>query len=285
MGFRASSTVKDQRSNLDYALTPSAGRGNSAGMHHKWIHGFVAVLGTVSTACQSSPEPTQAKPETVTQSAKPAPSATATPTAAAPGAQPAAGTVPAAGTATAAGTAMPAAGTEAAAAQPAAGAEGSALATELKAGDPAPQIKMALQDGKTLDLASLKGKQVVLYFYPKDDTAGCTAEAQGIRDQWQAFEKAGVQVYGVSRQDAASHTAFIEKHKLPFSLVVDGDGSVTKAFGVPVSGGEYAARHTFLIGADGKIKQVWRTVNPAEHARELLDAAGVTLAPAATKAG
>jgi peroxiredoxin Q/BCP len=251
-------------------------------MHHKWIHGFVAVLGTVSAACQSSPEPSQAKPETVTQSAKPAPSATAA--ASTPGTQPAAGAATAPGSATVEGT-VPAAGNEAAAAQPAAGAEGSALATELKAGDPAPALTLALQDGKTVDLASLKGKQVVLYFYPKDDTPGCTVEAQGIRDQWQAFEKAGIQVFGVSRQDAASHTAFIEKHKLPFNLVVDGDGSVTKAFGVPVSGGEYAARHTFLIGADGNIKQVWRTVNPAEHARELLEAAGVSPAPAATKAG
>jgi peroxiredoxin Q/BCP len=87
-------------------------------------------------------------------------------------------------------------------------------------------------------------------------------------------------VFGVSLQDAASHTAFIEKHKLPFDLVVD-DGSVTKAFGVPVKGGEYAARQTFLIGADGKIKQVWREVNPKEHAKELLDAAGVSSAPGA----
>jgi len=164
----------------------------------------------------------------------------------------------------------------------AATASPAAALPQLQVGDPAPQLTLTLQDGKTVDLASLKGKQVAVYFYPKDDTPGCTVEAQGIRDEWKAFEKAGIQVFGVSGQDAASHTAFIEKHKLPFNLVIDKDGAVTKAFGVPVSGGQYAARNTFLIGADGKIKQVWRNVNPQTHAKELLDAAGVSSAPAST---
>ncbi|MEO8178701.1 MAG: peroxiredoxin [Deltaproteobacteria bacterium] len=159
-----------------------------------------------------------------------------------------------------------------------------AALTELKAGDPAPAVTLTLQDGKTVDLASLEGKQVALYFYPKDDTPGCTVEAQGIRDQWEAFQKAGIQVYGVSVQDAASHTAFIEKHKLPFNLVVDSDKKLTTAFGVPLKGGELASRQTFLIGADGKIKQIWREVTPAEHAKQLLDAAGVSSTPASTPA-
>jgi len=154
----------------------------------------------------------------------------------------------------------------------------------LKEGDDAPPVTFTLQDGKSVSLQSLKGQQVAVYFYPKDDTPGCTVEAQGIRDQWEAFEKAGIQVFGVSMQDAASHTAFIEKHKLPFDLVVDADHSVTKSFGVPVSGGQFAARHTFLIGADGKIKRIWREVNPKEHAKELLEAAGVSAAPAAAPA-
>jgi peroxiredoxin Q/BCP len=141
-------------------------------------------------------------------------------------------------------------------------------------------VTLTLQDGKAVPLQSLKGKQVVVYFYPKDDTPGCTVEAQGIRDEWEAFQKAGIRVFGVSMQDAASHSAFIEKHKLPFDLVVDGDQSVTKGFGVPVTGGQFAARHTFLIGEDGKIKRVWREVTPKEHARELLEAAGVSSAPA-----
>jgi peroxiredoxin Q/BCP len=228
-------------------------------MHNKWIHCFVAALCTSAAACQKDPEPAPtAAPETVTQSAKPVstaeapkPASTVTAEAAKPGET--------------AGTASPA-----------------AALPQLQVGDPAPQLTLTLQDGKTVDLASLKGKQVAVYFYPKDDTPGCTVEAQGIRDEWKAFEKAGIQVFGVSGQDAASHTAFIEKHKLPFNLVVDKDGAVTKAFGVPVSGGQYAARNTFLIGADGKIKQVWRNVNPQAHAKEVLEAAGVSSAPAST---
>ena len=223
-------------------------------MQTKWIPCFVAVLCTGAAACQNDREATPASPETVTQSAQPVA------TAAKPAAEAPSASAPAASTA--------------------------ASTTELKVGDDAPPVTFTLQDGKTASLQGLKGQQVAVYFYPKDDTPGCTVEAQGIRDQWEAFEKAGIQVFGVSMQDAASHTAFIEKHKLPFDLVVDADRSVTKAFGVPVSGGQYAARHTFLIGADGKIKRIWREVTPKEHARELLEAAGVSSAPAATpKAG
>jgi thioredoxin-dependent peroxiredoxin len=224
-------------------------------MQIKWTHCFVAALCTGAVACQKDPHPDQGAtpaPETVTQSAKPAPSEAK---------------VEAAPTTTAA-TASPAA------------------TTTLKEGDDAPPVTFTLQSGKSLSLASLRGQQVAVYFYPKDDTPGCTVEAQGIRDQWEAFEKAGIQVFGVSMQDAASHSAFIEKHKLPFDLVVDADHSVTKGFGVPLSGSGLAARHTFLIGADGKIKRIWREVNPKEHAKELLDAAGVSSAPAtAPKAG
>jgi peroxiredoxin Q/BCP len=224
-------------------------------MHDKWIHGFLALIVCGATACQKDAEPAApgAATQTVTQSAKPVETPAGTPAATAPA-------VPAAP-----GTSAPAAGL-----------------ADLKVGDPAPALTLTLQDGKSVELASLKGKQVALYFYPKDDTPGCTVEAQGIRDQWEAFQKAGIQVYGVSMQDAASHTAFIEKHKLPFNLVVDPDKKVTTAFGVPVKGGEYASRQTFLIGTDGKIKQIWREVTPAEHAKQLLDAAGVSAAPAPT---
>lgn len=218
-------------------------------MQTKWIHCFVALLGAGASACQKD-EPAPPSAETVTQSAKPSPG------------EPAAEAKPASTAAAPAATAV-------------------ASATELKVGDDAPAVSFTLQDGKTVSLASLKGKQVVVYFYPKDDTPGCTVEAQGIRDEWQAFEKAGIEVFGVSLQDAASHSAFIEKHKLPFDLVVDSDQAVPKAFGVPVSGGQYAARHTFLIGADGKIKRIWREVTPKQHAQELLEAAGVSTAPAA----
>jgi thioredoxin-dependent peroxiredoxin len=215
-------------------------------MQTKWIHCFVAVLCAGAAACEKDQAATSPSPETVTQSSKPATAVT-----------PAAPASPAAVTSS---------------------------TTELKAGDSAPALTFTLQDGKTVPLSSLMGKQVVVYFYPKDDTPGCTVEAQGIRDEWEAFQKAGIEVFGVSMQDAASHSAFIDKHKLPFNLVVDPDQSVAKAFGVPVRDSQFAARHTFLIGTDGKIKKVWREVQPKEHAKELLEAAGVSSAPAPAEA-
>jgi thioredoxin-dependent peroxiredoxin len=142
----------------------------------------------------------------------------------------------------------------------------------LKVGDAAPDITFTLQDGKTVKLASLTGKQVLVYFYPKDDTPGCTVEAQGLRDGWADIQAAGMEVYGVSTQDATSHKAFIEKQNLPFPLVVDTDGAVAKAFHVPMRG-TFAARQSFLIGKDGKIKQVWLEVNPKEHAAAVIAAA------------
>jgi len=218
-------------------------------MHDKRMYCFLAMIVSGATACQKAePAPSSNTTQTVTQSAKPGETAAASPSATAPSSTPAASLV------------------------------------NLKVGDPAPALTLTLQDGKTVDLASLKGKQVAIYFYPKDDTPGCTVEAQGIRDQWEAFQKAGVQVYGVSMQDAASHTAFIEKHKLPFPLVVDADRKVTTAFGVPVRGGEFAARQTFLVGTDGNIKQIWREVTPAEHAKQVLDAAGATTSPSSAPA-
>ncbi len=139
----------------------------------------------------------------------------------------------------------------------------------LAVGDPAPEVTLHLQDGKQVALSSLKGQQVVVYFYPKDDTPGCTVEAQGFRDDHAAFESAKVRVFGVSLQDASSHQAFIDKYELPFDLVVDTKGELAAAFGVPVRG-EYAARQTFLIGADGKVKRIWRDVDPKAHSKELL---------------
>jgi peroxiredoxin Q/BCP len=222
-------------------------------MHDKRTYCFLALIVSGATACQKAAEPAPASDttQTVTQSAKPV-------------------ETPAGATAT---TTTPASATPAAP---------TASLVDLKVGDPAPALTLTLQDGKSVSLASLKGKPVAIYFYPKDDTPGCTVEAEGIRDQWEAFQKAGIQVYGVSMQDAASHSAFIEKHKLPFPLVVDADKKVTTAFGVPVRGGEFASRQTFLIGADGNIKQIWREVTPAEHARQLLEAAGASVPPAST---
>lgn len=141
----------------------------------------------------------------------------------------------------------------------------------LAEGDQAPDVAMPLQDGRSLQLSSLKGKNVVVYFYPKDQTSGCTAEADNFRDKFDDLKKADVTVIGVSMQDATSHKAFIEKEKLPFDLAVD-DGSIAKAFGVPLKGTLHA-RWTFLIGKDGKVKKVWRDVTPKDHAVDVLQAA------------
>lgn len=147
-----------------------------------------------------------------------------------------------------------------------------AAETPLKVGDMAPDIELALQNGKTVKLSSLRGKTVAVYFYPKDDTPGCAAEAQGIRDNWDALTAANITVIGVSMQDAASHQKFIEKEKLPYDLAVDTGGDAVRAFRVPFKG-EYASRQTFLIGPDGRIKKVWEKVTPSGHAQEILDAA------------
>jgi len=142
----------------------------------------------------------------------------------------------------------------------------------LAPGDAAPAVTFKLHDGKTVELASLKGKQVLVFFYPKDDTPGCTVEAQGLRDVHADLQAAGVQVFGASLQGAASHEAFIDKHDLPYPLVVDESGELARAFRVPVKG-EYTSRQSFLIGADGKIKKVWLDVKPEGHAAEVLSAA------------
>ena len=161
--------------------------------------------------------------------------------------------------------------TTAASAVPSASASPATEGTKLAEGDPAPDVKMPLQDGKTLQLSSLKGKNVVVYFYPKDQTTGCTIEAQNFRDKSDALKKADITVIGVSMQDADSHKAFIEKEKLPFDLAID-DGSIAKAFGVPMRG-SFHSRWTFLIGKDGKVKKIWRDVQPKDHAVEVLQAA------------
>lgn len=139
-------------------------------------------------------------------------------------------------------------------------------------GSPAPSFRLQDQNGQWVTLDQQRGKWVVLYFYPKDNTPGCTVEAQGLRDQWAELQKAGVEVIGVSTQDAASHKAFIEQEKLPFPLAIDTEGKIAGAFGVPLRNG-MAARHTFLIGKDGKVRKVWRQVSPKEHATEILAAA------------
>lgn len=139
----------------------------------------------------------------------------------------------------------------------------------LPVGAPAPDFTTVAHDGKTVELSKLKGQYVVLYFYPKDDTTGCTKEACDFRDNWATLQKKGVAVYGVSTQDNTSHKAFAQKYKLPFPLLPDDKGAIAAKYNVPVVGG-YARRITYLIGKDGKIAHVWPSVNPVGHAGEIL---------------
>lgn len=154
-----------------------------------------------------------------------------------------------------------------AAATPAAATPGDPLE-----GKPAPDVEMEIEDGSKVKLSSFRGKSVVLFFYPKDETPGCTVEAQGMRDQHEELTKAGITVFGVSTQDATSHKSFIAKEKLPFHLVVDAKETVAKAFGVSVTMG-FASRDTIVVGPDGTVKKVFRKVTPKGHADEVLRAA------------
>ncbi len=153
-----------------------------------------------------------------------------------------------------------------------AGQAGAAKADSIQVGSLAPDVTFHLQDGREVKLSSLRGKFVAVYFYPADATTGCTIEAQGMRDNWEALQAAGITVIGVSAQDAESHKAFIAKEKLPYDLAVDGDGALAKAFEVPMKG-TYASRQTILVGKDGKVARVWRQVSPSGHAGEILAAA------------
>ena len=150
----------------------------------------------------------------------------------------------------------------------------------LKPGDPAPAFSALATDGSTIRLADLKGHPVILYFYPKDDTPGCTKEACAFRDGYAAFQKKGAVILGVSADSVKSHGKFTEKFNLPFPLLADEDKSIVKAYGAwgekSFMGRRYEGIHrvTFLIGADGRIEKVWPKVKPEEHAAEVLAALG-----------
>jgi peroxiredoxin Q/BCP len=154
--------------------------------------------------------------------------------------------------------------------------QGSAAApqTLLAEGTVAPPIDVTAHTGEHVSLAALHGKPVVLYFYPKDDTSGCTKEACEIRDAWKQFQDAGAVVLGVSTDDNASHVAFADKYKLPFQLLPDTGGAIAKAYGVPLRMG-MVKRVTFIIDRQGKITKVFPDVNPAGHASEILAALAV----------
>jgi thioredoxin-dependent peroxiredoxin len=149
-------------------------------------------------------------------------------------------------------------------------------------GDAAPSFELKDQQGRSVKLADLAGKSVVLYFYPKDDTPGCTVEACNFRDEHSALEKAGAVVLGVSPDDEKSHRRFTEKFNLPFPLLVDEGHRTAEAYGVwgekQFAGRTYmgVTRATFLIGPDGRIARVWPKVKVEGHVNEVLEALGAT---------
>ena len=148
----------------------------------------------------------------------------------------------------------------------------------LKEGDAAPEFSAATNGGGRVALADFKGKNVILYFYPRDDTPGCTKEACAFRDHFAEFKKRGAVVLGVSTDPVKSHDKFVEKFKLPFTLLADDDKQMVAAYGVwgekSFMGRKYLGTHrvTFLIGPDGRIKRIWSQVKPDEHATEVLAA-------------
>ena len=148
----------------------------------------------------------------------------------------------------------------------------------IEEGKPAPDFELRSDAGETIRLSELRGKPVVLYFYPKDDTPGCTAQACGIRDAYGDFEREGAVVLGVSPDDERSHGKFREKYDLPFTLLADTDHQVAEQYGVwgekKYMGRTYwgVLRSTFVIDEDGNLKRVMHKVKPAQHAEDVLAA-------------
>jgi peroxiredoxin Q/BCP len=152
------------------------------------------------------------------------------------------------------------------------------LELKLKEGDKAPAFSASTSGGRAVSLSDFNGKNVVLYFYPKDDTPGCTKEACAFRDAYARFEEAGAVVLGVSPDPVKAHDKFAEKYKLPFSLLADEEKKIALAYGVwgekSFMGRKYMGTHrvTFLIGPTGRIERIWPAVKPEEHAGEVLAA-------------
>jgi len=148
----------------------------------------------------------------------------------------------------------------------------------VKEGSTAPAFKTTDANGETVNLKDYRGQKVVLYFYPKDDTPGCTKEACSFRDSFSKFKKQGIVVFGVSPDNEASHKKFAAKYQLPFTLLADKDRSISETYGVygekKFMGRTYMGVHrtTFLIDEKGKIKKVFEKVKPDEHASEVLEA-------------
>lgn len=146
----------------------------------------------------------------------------------------------------------------------------------LKTGDIAPDFELLDQEGKSHKLSDYLGKKVILYFYPKDDTPGCTKEACGFRDNFAEYRKHGIIILGVSKDSEKSHSRFAEKYSLPFTLLSDNETTVAQAYGVwglkKMMGREYYGmnRVTYVIDEEGKVLQVYKKVKPEHHAEEIL---------------
>jgi peroxiredoxin Q/BCP len=152
------------------------------------------------------------------------------------------------------------------------------MTTTLKEGQAAPEFSAPTQDGDAISLKGLKGKFIVLYFYPKDDTPGCTREACSFRNSWELLHKAGAVVLGVSPDDVYSHKKFARKYKLQFPLLADETKKIVEDYGVfgekDFMGKKYMGvfRTTFLIGPEGNIRKIWTDVKAEDHAAEVLSA-------------
>jgi len=149
----------------------------------------------------------------------------------------------------------------------------------LNEGDPVPDVKMESPEGKEVSPADFKGQKLVLYFYPKDDTSGCTREAQDFTALAEEFEKAGTWILGVSKDDPKSHSKFTGKYGLKVPLASDVGGAACEAFGTWVEKSMYGRKYmgieraTFLVDRDGVVKRVWRKVKVPGHAEQVLEAA------------
>jgi peroxiredoxin Q/BCP len=152
------------------------------------------------------------------------------------------------------------------------------MQTVLKEGDQAPDFTGRDQDGQEIALKNFRGKKVILYFYPKDDTPGCTAQACNMRDNYDALKKAGYVILGISVDSEKSHVKFREKYHLPFPLIADTDKQIVEAYGVygekKFMGRTYMGtlRTTFIIGEDGKIEKIIHKPDTKHHARQIMDA-------------
>jgi peroxiredoxin Q/BCP len=141
---------------------------------------------------------------------------------------------------------------------------------QLDAGQAAPQFELIDQHGKAHRLEDYAGRWLVLYFYPKDDTPGCTTEACSFRDDIYRIRALGAEVAGVSLDSAESHARFAEKHGLPFALLSDASGDIARRYGVLAEAGNFARRATFLIDPAGRVAKVYREVDPAAHSGEVI---------------